>query len=238
MNMNKYIIIIAVAIFAVAAISAFGADQKPGNPANDQLSATDIASEANNLRDDNINVRLNAVSRLSKTKDKQAKNELVKEYKRRGSTGYIRGRIMESFALDMDTTTTQEALNTLKTDNDKDLRRSAAYSLGYAKNNSAVQTLIDTFLKESEDINVRCAAAGSLAKQRPSEAVFNCFAQGMLNANPYIRMQAMTSLSICYGSADKKRAIDAITKMLNDRDEMVQNTAKQRLVFLGVKIKK
>ena len=231
MNAKKYIFIIVVALFAAAAISAFGADE------NTPLTTGEVTTQIGNLNGGDMGGKLEAVRKLSKTRDQRAKSALIREL-RQQKNPFVRARIVEAFSNNMDTTTAKETLDRLKNDADKDVRRSAAYSLGYTKDNSAVKTLIDTFLNEKEDLNVRCVAAGSLAHQPPTEEIFNCFSQGLQNSNPIIRMQAMASLSICFGTADRKRAVEAVTKMLKDDDPKVQDMAKQRLNFLGVRAKK
>ncbi len=193
-----------------------------------------IVTEISNLKSKDISKKLCAIEKLGKARDKNATAELLKELKAQ-KRPYIRARVVEALSVHQDSMTVKEIVNLLKTDLSADVRFSAAYSLGYSKDESVVPSLIETFLNEKEAVGVRLQASNALTNYSAKEEIYQCFLKGLDNLNPVIRVQSITSLSLIYGATDKERIIPLLKKKLDDKEESVRNAAKERLEILGIK---
>jgi len=191
-----------------------------------------ISAEISNLKSKNIAKKFSAIEKLAKSRDKRAIIELKKELKTQKNK-FVRTKIIESFSYFQDPDTAKELVEMAKTETDPDVKYSVVYSLGYNKDVSAVPVLIDIFLNEKEEIGVRLQAANSLTYYPPNEDIYQCFVKATKDKNPKIKAQALTSLSLSFGT--KKEVVDMLRQSLKDEDEIVKKTAKERLEFLGVK---
>jgi HEAT repeat protein len=191
-----------------------------------------VSAEISNLRSKDVAKKFSAIEKLAKSKDKRAINELKKALKTQKNK-FVRTKIVESFSYFQDTDTAKELVNMAKAETDPAVKHAAVYSLGYNKDVSAVPVLIDIFLNEKEDLGVRLQAANSLTYYPPNEDIYQCFVKATKDKNPKIKAQALTSLSLSFGT--KKEVVDMLKQSLKDEDEIVKKTAKERLEFLGVK---
>ncbi len=192
-----------------------------------------VSNEIKNLRNKDMNKKLSAIDKLSKSKDKKAISELVKELKAEKRT-FVKTKIVESLSFFQDPDVTKELVSIVKNDTSYDVRYTAIYSLGYNKDQSAIPVLIEAFMNEKEELGIRLQAANSLANY-PTDEVFNVFVNALDNPVPAIKKQALVSLYLGFGW-DKDRVLPYIKKMLNDKD--TEEIAKQYLENLGVKIEK
>ena len=193
-----------------------------------------IPAEIKNLKEKNVNKKLGAIQKLSKSKNKKAIKALTKQFKSEKNQ-YMRARIAEAFMGTKEKAMIAEMVNALQNDPSSDVRYSAVRVLAYANDKTVVPLLISTFLDEKEAIGVRLQAAASLTKYGHSKEIYECFETGLKNAKPKIRMQAIVSISRSFGR-DKKKMEPLLKKMLKDKDEKVRKIAERRLEILKGKI--
>ena len=187
MNTNKYIFIIVVVVFAVAAISAFGADTQSADGQNvkqqiSRLNSSSPSQRIEALRDisrggKHAELGKALADRLAVEKDPGVRNEIYT------AIGEVGGKESAKALSDK-----------LKTETDKGARRRAILSLGQTQDDASVPVLRLIFLDEKEDMGARLQAGNALS-YIPVEASVKALEEGLTNKNPAIRLQAVSSLS-------------------------------------------
>lgn len=194
----------------------------------------DVQAESRRLNSTRTGDRFLAAEKLGKAHNREASTALAGRMKAE-KDGRVRAKLAESLASRQDATVTRDLEDVLKNDKDAGARYSAAYALGYSRNDAAVAPLIGSFLNEKEDMGIRLQAAGALTRFSPRKEIFQCFMQGLENPAPEIRMQAATSMSLRFEPSQKNDVIRALNRLLTDKEARVRKTAQERLEFLGIK---
>ena len=189
-----------------------------------------VKEKVSRLNDKNPAKRVEAISDLGKSGERDAKKALMAEFKKEKNP-YVKTRIIEALGKRQDRTSTMEIVNIAQTDAGEDSRNAAVRALGYAKDESVVPVLIERFQDEKEKPGVRLQAADSLTNY-PTDGAFGVFVKALDDADLHIKRQALVSLYNGFGW-DKTRVLPHIEKMAKDKD--TETIANQYLKNLGVK---
>ncbi len=220
MNMNKYIIIIAVAIFAAAAISAFGAvsgatSANAGTTAP-VITLSDAVSRLNSPSRAAVAGAVRDIARMQTEDAAQALIGFVKTSK----DDYMRIQVIEILAVNP-STSTAPALVEAARDSNPYVRMAAVKSLGFRTDTESLPAL-NIALSQDKDIRVQKFALQSLGLHISSASV--AMADNVLSnksVHRSLRIIAARSLR----KINTPFATSALAKYKNDTDPAVKNEA-------------
>jgi len=182
--------------------------------------------------------KLEAVGKLRRGArgDSETGRMIANEVRKEKNT-HLKSRLVEAMSDFRQKETQDVAIESLK-DGSREVRFSAAYTLGYIAEPSAASELIRVFSDEGESKGVRFQAANALAMRSndpgwPKEEIITVFLKAIESSDPDIRAQGITSLT--FVAPDDKRTSDAVRRLLRDENEFVRKTAEGRAEFLGIK---
>ncbi|MCX5784358.1 MAG: hypothetical protein NTX59_01585 [Elusimicrobia bacterium] len=192
------------------ALSA-GAAAVPDQALDDAAAKTEI----NALSGKDASRRIEAAHKLGASKRADARKALVKQLKREKIPA-IKRAVIEAMAGDSAAAGDAAVIAAAKTGADREVRASAAWTLGFSKDPSAYKALIAIMLdaKEAEPLRVR--AASSLSNFQNAE-VFNAYVTAFSDASAEVRKTAaMMAASVFSGEKEKLRP--HFVKLSSDTD--------------------
>jgi len=223
MNMNKYVLIIVVALFAAAAISVFGAD---------------VPTETTNLRSGTMQKKLEAVHNLGAADDAVAAAALLKEYPQQKDLN-MKIQMVESLGHSRRQDRTirpalEKIMNDVKTP--KEVRQTAIQSISQLGGAASVNTLAGVFANQKEDIDVRMAAGAELGLYLTTDKAFITLRDSLKDTNPRIREQAVCSLGLAFSQIMRQRVTPLLQAMQSDSNAAVAARAGQMLEVIRPKV--
>jgi HEAT repeat protein len=189
-----------------------------------------VRGELRNMKSKNLQKKLPAISKLGKAGNKKATDGLIKELEDQKNSR-IKVKILEALSYTGNKAVIPEITAVLKTDKSLAVKSAAVISLGSLRNDESISVLIDTFMDEEENIDVRLSALESLSRIRENKAVFDMLLEAAEDESPLIRKTAMGLLWQNFYSLKKKEIRPLLQKASKDEDKKVRNSAKQMLDF-------
>ena len=218
MNTRKYFLIFVVALFAVAAISAFGAESRV-NISTDTtvLPEPDLSEPIARLNNNSRAVAAVAVKDLALMRTEQATQALI-SYIKTSKDDYMRIQVIETFAADPSTAAGRALVESVR-DRNPYVRNAAIKSLGFRPDAESLPEL-KRVLSEDIDISDRKFALQALSHHTSAasvETVDNVLADKRNKRE--LRVMAAHSLKNMNTPAAKNR----LEKYNNDTDVAVKN---------------
>jgi HEAT repeat protein len=235
MNANKYIFILVVALFAVAAISAFGAQSKDKiSTAANKIApspAQDLNRAISQLNNPSRAVVAGAVKDLALMHTEAATQALI-SYIKTSRDDYMRIQVIEVLAVNPSTSTAQALIDSAR-DPNPFVRKAAIKSLGFRTDAESLPEL-KRALSQDNDPGVKKFALQSLSLHKSSAAIEAVSGVLADKSNKELRVMAAHALKRINTQASR----NVLDKYKNDSDVAVRNEANQGQVVNQVKPKK
>ena len=172
-------------------------------------------------------VRITALSALTKLKDKRAQPALLRLLD--DEDPQIRQKAADGVAIKGNKAAIQKLESLLKDDRDVTVRSAAARALGAIGNSAAQPALAQAMYDES---TVRCQSVVAL-KRIGNKSAIPILLERLRDSAPEVRYNAVKALGEFEA---KKESEDALRDMIEDPDEMVQRAVHKTLKGFGISI--
>jgi HEAT repeat protein len=219
MNMNKYIIIIAVALFAAAAISAFGAESG-GNTSADAgtaVAGADLNDAVARLKNPSRAAAVGAARDIAGMHTEEAARALI-SYLKTSKDDYMKIQVIEILAVEPSSATTRALIESARNPNPY-VRQAAIRSLGFRTDGESLPEL-KRVLSQDSDIGVRKFAVQALSihtSAAAAETADNVLADNRNSRE--LRVMAARALK----KMNTPGARTKLNKYKNDNDIAVKN---------------
>lgn len=175
---------------------------------------------------ENPNLRIAALSALTRLKDKRATAGLIRLLD--DPDARIRQKVLDGLAQPGNTESLSEIAQLLTSDRDTQVRSAAARALGTIGSRRAIDPLSNALYDESP---VRCQAVIALGKIGGSEVIPHLHDR-LRDSAPEVRYNAVTGL----GELQSRESVPAIRDLIEDPEEMVQRAVRRVLADLGYSV--
>ncbi len=184
-----------------------------------------VSAELKNIKSKNHKIKVQAIEKLGKAKDRQALKPL-KDALKTEKDSQIKLQIVNSLGQIGDKEATPELKKLAKEDKSKDVRAHSCLVLGTLKDELSVETLKEILLNENEDENVRISAGASLTFYISEPKVKETLEKVLKTDNRVVKFGLVNSLRHIRMKEEGKYLLNISAK---DTDEDISNLSKELL---------